>query len=241
MKGKFTAVLFILLFILIAGVVFTVLASLDNNAGFNLFGVLSTPEVVASEPTPQTAPVTTPFAVPNATPVPTPVVTPAATPAPTLAPVPTLPPQPTTVPTTAPTTVPTTVPVPTTLSSGSFRSDTGTGLNIVADWSVQSLNQNQVTVTVSVSAISFALHTQTLPNAVNIGLNGQYVSLEAPAINYDGGEQMITSLASRSFTVDLPSNSSTTLALQVEWQFNGVYGGTELPVIECGGSISIAR
>ena len=241
MKGKFRAVLFILLFVLIAAAVFTVLTGLYNR--LNLTGTAPTPELVVNAPTPmptvQAAPVTTPFAAPVSTPVPTPVVTPAATmpPSVTLSPVVTAPP----VSTPLPTTVPTTAPVPMTLSSGSFRSDTGTALNIVADWSTQSIDQNRVQVTVSVSALSFALHTQTLPNAVNIALDGQYVSLEAPEINYDGGEQMVTPLASRSFTVELPVNSSRALSLQVEWQFNGVYGGTELPVIECGGTISIAR
>ena len=232
MKGKLTAVLFILLFIVIAGVVFMLLTSLDNH--LNLFGPAATPEVYTVTPAPAQ---TTPFAAPEPTPVPTPVVTPAPAPAPTLAPAPSMAPQPTP----APTTVPTTAPFQSVSSSGSFRSETGTALNIKADWSVQALDERQITVTVSVSAISYALHTQSLPNAVNIGLNGQYVSLEAPAINYDGGEQIVAPLASRSFTVDLPVNSSAALALQVEWQFNGVYGGVELPVIECGGTINVSR
>ena len=39
----------------------------------------------------------------------------------------------------------------------------------------------------------------------------------------------------------LSANSSRAMALQVEWQYNGSYGGVELPVLECGGSINVSR
>ena len=229
MKGKFTAVLFILVFILIAAGVFAVLSELDSmrpaepasSGGSDAYSVVS-PD-----------PVSTPFALPTPTPLPTVIVNatpvPAATPAPTPLPVST----------------PYAAPVQTTLATGSFSSDTGTWLNITADWSVKSLNQEQVQVTVSVSAVSYALQTQALSRTLNISLDGQYVSLDAPAINYTGESQVASSLGTQNFTVDLPANSSKALALQVEWQFGGTYGGPngtlELPVLECGGAINVAR
>ena len=238
MKGKLTAVLFILVFILIAAGVFTVLTRLDSVYHFT---GSATPEPVSAAPTPAAAPVTTPFAAPANTPVPTPVVQPALTPAPTLQPAATQAPALTPMPTTAPTTVPTTAPMPSSLGSGVFRSDTGALLDVQAEWSAQTLNDNQVQVTVTVSAVSFGLHTQVLTNAVNIALDGQYVSLEQPRIDYDGGSQVTTKLASQSFTVDLPRNSSRAVLLQVEWQYNGSYHGVELPIIECGGTINLSR
>ena len=251
MKGKFTAVLFILIFILIAAVVFTVLSSLDNRRS------TAAEPVPTAEATPA-VPVTTPFAAPMNTPVPTPVVTLPPTPAPTLTPVtpqPTLPvsapttapittPVPTpvaTLPTPAPITEPFAAPVQTTLSSGSFRSETGTGLNIVADWSAAALDENQVDVTVSVSAVSYMLYTQALSGSLKIALNDSYVSLDAPAIHYDGPGQAASALGTCHFTVNLPANSSGTYPLRVEWHFNGSYGGTELLVIECGGVIALSR
>ncbi len=238
MKGKLTAVLFILVFILIAAGVFTVLTRLDDVYHFT---GSSTPEPAVATPTPAAAPMTTPFAAPVNTPVPTPVVPPALTPAPTLAPAPVVTPGPMSVPTTAPTTVPTTAPMPSSLGSGVFSSNTGALLDVQAEWSAQTLNDNQVQVTVTVSAVSFGLHTQVLTNAVNIALDGQYVSLEQPRIDYDGGTQVTTKLATHSFTVDLPRNSSRALLLQVEWQYNGSYHGVELPILECGGTINLAR
>ena len=66
MKGKFTAVLFIIVFILIAAVVFTFLSSLDKRANGSP-AVEPTNEVIAAT----AQPVTTPFAAPAATQAPT--------------------------------------------------------------------------------------------------------------------------------------------------------------------------
>ena len=60
-----------------------------------------------------------------------------------------------------------------------------------------------------------------------------------------GHEQVVSSLGTTNFTVELPANSSKSMSLQVEWQFNGEMGGPngrmELPVIECGGTINVTR
>ena len=238
MKGKFTAVLFVLIFILIAGLVFIVLSSLDR---IRAAEPSPTPAAYTAGDTVNTVPAatSTPYLLPSPTPTLAPAAVTVATPAPT--PVPT----PVPVQTPLPTTAPTTVPVQTTLTSGSFSSQTGTWLNITADWSVTSLDQSRAQVTVSVSAVSYALHYSGFPRSLNISLDGQYVSLDPPSIVYDGGEQAIHSLGTTNFTIDLPANSSKTLALQVEWQFNGEMGGPNgrmlLDSIECGGTINVAR
>ncbi len=236
MKGKFTAVLFILVFILIAAAVFTVLSGLDR-----VLPAPPTPTPVNGTTVVPADSATAPYIVPGS------VSTADATPPPTVIPTatPVLPPTAPPTPTPLPTTAPTTVPVQTTLTSGSFSSQTGTWLNITADWSVVGLDQDRVTVTVNVSATSYALHYSAFPKTLNISLDGQYVSLDPPAITYDGGEMAVHALGTTSFTVDLPANSSKVLALQVEWQFNGEMGGPNgrmmLPVIECGGAISVSR
>ena len=233
MKGKFTAVLFILVFILIAALIFTILSGLDRARAAQ---VTPTPaSTAASEPVlivPDAQ--TTPYLI--QTPAPTAVPTPVPTPVPTVAP----------VATPLPTTAPTTVPVQTTLTSGSFSSQTGTWLNITADWSVKALSQDHVQVTVSVSAVSYALHYTGLARALNISLDGQYVTLDPASVTYDGGEQAVHALGTTNFTVDLPVNSSKALALQVAWEFNGEMGSPsgeriQLDVIECGGTINVAR
>jgi len=76
---------------------------------------------------------------------------------------------------------------------------------------------------------------------VNVSFAGEFKTLNAPAITYDGAERIRNELASTSFIVDLPVGNSNTFTLAVEWQFGGVYMNTELPVIECGGPVSIVR
>lgn len=233
MKGKLTAVLFILFFILIAAIVFLVLNNMDLRRQAAQTSAQPTQNVVivTAEPTlPPAAPTPTPLPTPIPTPVPTPVPTPTPTP--------------------VPITTPYVAPAQTVLASGSFRSQTGTYLNIVADWDAKSVDANRVEITVTVSTESYALHTVPLSRTLNISLDGQYVSLDVPGITYpnDGTEYPPLAknlLGSYTYTVELPANSSRALALQVEWHFNGSYTGPggvqELYVLECGGTINLSR
>ena len=80
----------------------------------------------------------------------------------------------------------TSIPVGTNIGSGSFRSDTGTGLNIRADWSAAISGQDTADITVTVYADCYSLYTTATPGALNIAVDGQYVSLASPAIERDG-------------------------------------------------------
>lgn len=229
MKGKLTAILFILFFILIAAVVFLILTNLDlKNQAASTPAPTQEVVVMTAEPTLPPAPQTQ---APAATPAPTPVPTPVPTPAPTPVPV----------------TTPYAAPVQSALASGSFRSETGSKLNLVADWDAKTLDAGRVQVTVTVSAESYALETQALARTLNISLDGQYVSLDVPGISYHDQPLAKNLLGSHSFTVELPENSSKALTLQVEWHFNGsyssLYGGepVALSVIECGGTLNLSR
>lgn len=224
MKNKITAILFIVVFLLIVAVLFTFFSSLDKKPA-------ETPSLPSAEPSdviidysPEptqpvqtdapTQPVNTPSPTPPATPTPTP--TPSAEPS-------------------AP------VSYGGKLGSGSFKSDTGAKLDIHADWSAKTVSSSQVEVTVKVILDSYSLHLQGVANSVNINLGGQYVSLDAPAVDYDGSAAISTELASKTFTVDLAEGQSDDLSLAVEWHFGGSYGNMDLPVIECGGTVSLAR
>lgn len=168
---------------------------------------------------------------------PAPVSTPAATPKPT--PTPTPKPTPTPTPTPAPT--PTPVPVGKELGSGSFTSDTGTGLNIRADWTVKVSGADTVDVTVTVSAESYSLNSIALPGSVHISLGETFVSMDSPAIEHNDNTLIKTVFGAQTFSARLSDGQSANMPLAVEWHFGGSYGDTELPVIECGGQISVAR
>lgn len=233
-RGKISAVLFIIVFLLVAAVVATLLTGLDRRA-----------EAEPSPAEPTAVVITETEAPVSFTPAPTNVVlTPAPTPAPT--------PVPTPAPTPKPTDPPSAFAIPfepgpgvtpngVVLGSGSFRSGTGANIDIQADWQAVTSGSSQVDVTVTVSLLSYSLHMSAMPNSVNIGLSGQYASLGAPAVDYDGSALLTTTLASKTFTVELRDGDSRNFDLQVEWQFGGTYGGMVIPAVECGGNFTVAR
>lgn len=222
MKNKITAILFIVVFLLIVAVVFTFFSGLDKKPE-------ETPSVPSAEPS---------DVIIDYSPEPSQPVQTAAPSAPAETPVVTPPPTPTPTPSAEPS-VPASYGME--LGSGSFKSDTGAKLDIHAEWSAKTISSTQVEVTVKVMLDSYSLHLQGVANSVNINLGGQYVSLDAPAVEYDGSEKLTTELASKTFTVDLAEGQSDNLSLAVEWHFGGSYGNMELPVLECGGTVSLAR
>ena len=48
-------------------------------------------------------------------------------------------------------------------------------------------------------------------------------------------------LGTQTFTVSAPAGQTTSIPVQANWQFNGNYGDTSVPVLECGGYINITR
>lgn len=227
MKGKLVAILFIVVFALLVGVVFSLLT--DDHGVTNI-----------DEYRLQTTQTSTPILVdvPSAPPVQT--VAPTMLPLPTQQPTPVPTMAPTPVPTPPPTPAPTPVPMITDLGTGSFASYTGNMINIIADWKATALNENQVKVDVEIDVESYSLHL-VAANSVNVSFAGQYVTLGAPAITYDGQPLARNDLASTSFIVDLPVGASNSYPLAVEWHFGGWYFNQEIPVIECGGAVNIVR
>ena len=245
MKNKITAVLFIIVFLLVVAIVCVFLMNWDRGG--------NTPAVESVDNTAQDAAVVvetpdTPVVVSGTTPVPTTVPTalPLPTTIPTASPEATQAPAATTQESPAPTENPATVNLDPNypsvqLGSGSFKSDTKTGLNIRAEWSAKTVSGTQVQVDIVIYAQHYSLSTSAIPKSVNIVLDGQYISLDAPAIKYDGTGSTSTELASRSFIIDLAPGDTRELKLSVEWAYNGRYGGVSLKDIECGGKFELAR
>ena len=228
MKNKITAILFIVVFLLVVAVVFTFFSSFNKGADAPDVSIIPTTDPgdadITYTPEPSQSVYTPVPTLPASTPVPTPPPTPTPTPVPSVEPEPTQ-----------------TVSYGTELGSGSFRSETGAKLDIHADWSARTVSSSQAEITVKIILDSYSLHLQAVPNSVNINLGGQYVSLNAPAVDYDGSAALSTELASKTFTVNLAEGQTDSFSLAVEWHFGGTYGDVELPVIECGGTIGLSR
>ena len=228
-KGRIKAVVLIIVFLLVVAVICSWLTNTDKKdeqPADNTNPPEESSNVIVIDPnsTQSTAPVNTP--APTPTPVPTPTPTPAPTPTPTPAP------------------TPTPTPTPTygdNLGSGTFKSETGVPINLKADWSVKTISASQVEVTIKVSVDSYAIHLQAVPYAVKMSVNGEYVTMDAPAVDYDGSAATNTVFGSKTFKVSLSEGSSTNIPVAIEWHFGGTYGGQEIDVIECGGTISVSR
>ena len=226
-KGRIKAVVLIIVFLLVVAVICSWLTGTDKKdeqPADNTNPPEESSNVIVIDPngSQSTAPATTPAPTPVPTPTPTPAPTPTPTPAPT----------------------PTPKPTPTygdNLGSGTFKSETGVPINLKADWSVKTISASQVEVTIKVSVDSYAIHLQAVPYAVKLSVNGEYVTMDAPAVDYDGSAATNTVFGSKTFKVNLSEGSSANIPVAIEWHFGGTYGGQEIDVIECGGTISVSR
>lgn len=227
MKNKLVAVLFIIVFLLLVAVICSLLT--DGQDITNIDDVRLNAEQTSSV-----------VVNPVATAAPT-WESPAVTVEPTLLPLPTVEPTPTPTPEPTPEPTPTPAPVGTQLGMGSFNSVSPVpGLNIVADWEAVTMDDNTVAVTVTVSTNSYSLHLSPA-RSLNIALGEQYITLDVPALTYDGTTLAKNELAGTTFNVSLPVGTSNTYTLAVEWHFGGAYMNTPIDVLECGGEISLVR
>ena len=233
-KGRIKAVLFIIVFLLALAVAVNLLVDMqserkaeatptnDPYANTVTPSIETQPAIETAQPTPAAAPST----APTPTPVPaTPVPTPTPTPVPTATPEPAQP----------------IIPQGEVIGSGSFTSDTGTPLNLRADWTATVLDSENVEVTVNVYLVSYQIEVRELYNAVNVSVGDQYASANSPAIKWENNTKLETLLASTVHTLRLPTGSSASFPLAAQYQFGGTYSKVELPVIECGGTIELSR
>ena len=230
-KRRIKAVIFILLFLLVMAVAVNLLLDMEKDKR----EVVHLPSESAA-PAPTEAPTPTPVpATPAPTPAPTPTPEPTrdpyidtpATPVPTLQPLPT------------PTGTPT--PEGEELGTGTFRSETGVGLNVRAEWTAKVMDAKHVKVTMQIWLDSYSLHLIQVNNCVNVSVGESYVTANAPAVDIDDNGAHQTLLATTEHVINLSDGESRSFPVQVEYQFGGTYQQQELPVIECGGAIELKR
>ena len=229
-KGRIKAILFIIVFLLVLALSVNLLLELEQRK--KAPEVVNLPAVTAAP-----APTPTPDSpAPVQTPAPTlPPVTPAPTPAPT--------PVPTPGPTPAPTPVPTPEPLPVgeVIGSGVFTSETGVALDLRAVWTARVRDADHVTVTVECYLDSYSLQITAAPKSLHVSVGESFASADTPTVNQEENIRIETLLGRTEHTLSLSAGQSARFPLQVEYQFGGSYQKKDLPVIECGGSIELAR
>ena len=118
--------------------------------------------------------------------------------------------------------------------SGSFRSDTGTGLNLLVDWGARSTAGETVSLIVNFSAQSYSFYTSALYNSLELTVNGRTYSANSPAVSYDGSDLTTTPLTT--FTVEVPRGTTT---LDAVWHYKGSYSGVELSDITASATLNL--
>lgn len=117
-------------------------------------------------------------------------------------------------------------------ASGSFRSDTGTGLNLKADWKTYTDAGGARKLQVDVSTLSYSFFTSPLYQSIVLTVDGKTYSANSAEVSYDGKDLKETPMAS--FTVDAPASGSP---VSVTWHYKGTYSGKALDEITASGVI----
>ena len=158
---------------------------------------------------------------------------PAATPTPTPEATPTPSPEPTPTPSPTPSPEPSAEPTPEPARSGSFRSDTGTGLEIVVDWSLSGSGA-ETRLSLTLSAESYSLQTREIWKGAALTLGGEAFEFDTEAVDFAGPGQGTSVLGTLEAVIDgsiLPAQA------ELSWHFQGSYGGEELEYITASGTI----
>ncbi len=120
------------------------------------------------------------------------------------------------------------------ISSGSFMSSTGTSLNIIVNWYATADMFGNRALQVIVSASSGNLMAGSLPNGVELNVNGMVYTSANNAVNYMGGGMTTNTLAS--FTIP---NVYGSVSITAVWHFNGTYSGVPIGSIYASGVASV--
>ena len=115
------------------------------------------------------------------------------------------------------------------------------------DWMVQE-QERGITITSAATTAFWKYNNETyqinlieVKNAVNVSVGDVFKTTGAPAVEWDQNVKIETLMGTTEHIIFLPQGTVDNLPLAVEYHFGGTYSGVELPVIECGGSIELAR
>ena len=123
-------------------------------------------------------------------------------------------------------------------TSGSFRSDTGTALNLVADWECISVSAKNVRLTITLSLESYSLSVGER-SANQLVLNGVPITYRTAALEVPSGGLSKSELYTWSETLPLMEDGSLQQDLYAFWEFSGTYSGVEIDRLELSGHIAV--
>lgn len=122
--------------------------------------------------------------------------------------------------------------------SGSFRSNTGTALNLVADWQCVSVSAKNVRLTITLSLESYSLSVGER-SANQLVLNGIPITYRTAALEVPSGGLSKTELYTWTETLPLMEDGSLQQDLYAFWVFTGTYSGVQIDKLELSGHIAV--
>ncbi len=124
-----------------------------------------------------------------------------------------------------------TAPAGPSLAWGSFRSDTGTALNLVADWTISPVNEETAKITVNLSLESYSLDVGER-RGNTLTFNGQDYSFMTDPIEIGSGfHKTLIYIWSREI-----ERSQLGFDLSIVWNLKGSYSGQAMETVELSGS-----
>lgn len=122
--------------------------------------------------------------------------------------------------------------------SGSFSSNTGTKLNLVVDWSVISLDEHNLSVTVNIYVQSYSLEIGGRTGTIYVNGNG-YSFTSNPVTHTSNDSLQKTQITTVTVTVPADAGSSINIPISVDWNYRGQYSGEDIDHIPAESIITI--
>lgn len=128
---------------------------------------------------------------------------------------------------------PSTEPPVQTEHSGSFYSNTGTGVNLQVDWKTYRASDGRDMVRFTVSLNTYSLYVGERKNGLTIRMGDEKITLDTASISLPGGTKTTVTLGQ--CEMELKDES---VNVEVSWAFRGSYSNVHMERITAAGFVS---
>lgn len=116
-------------------------------------------------------------------------------------------------------------------NSGSFTSNTGSGIELKVEWKTFNDDDGALKVRLNISLSCYSIYVGSRYSGLEIDLGGSTRYLDTDAISYTGSG---TTILIGSCVMDMPDSS---VDAEVTWAYKGTYNGEQIDYITADGTI----
>ena len=140
------------------------------------------------------------------------------------------------------------------LGSDRFDGNSGTWLNVYAEWTATAVSPTQVDINITLFSVHQSIDDPAHDNNVHFSIrelgndqNIQFASMGSPRQKQAADNYAVTStqIGTYTFTVDVAQGETKTFIVDAAWDYGGTYGSdkgrVKIDSLECGGGIQISR